>query len=176
MNGASISRLSESPRGVPLAILGASAATLGAAYAFQYVGGLEPCALCLYQRVPYGVVIALTAATALFAGLLGRRGVAAAALASALAFLAGAAIAGFHVGVEQHWWEGLSACGGGGGGADLSIEELKAQILAAPVVRCDEVPWSLLGISMAGYNLLASLAFAGASLWAARRLAARREA
>lgn len=170
MSRASISRLPESPRAVPLAIGGASAATLAVAYAFQYVGGLAPCALCLYQRIPYGVVIVLAAATVIFAGLLGRRGVAAAALASALVFLAGAAIAGFHVGVEQHWWEGLSACGSGG--ADLSIEELKAQILAAPVVRCDEVLWSLLGISMAGYNFLASLAFAGASLWAARWLVA----
>jgi disulfide bond formation protein DsbB len=73
-------------------------------------------------------------------------------------WFASAGIAGFHVGVEQHWWEGLEACGAGGVDAGANFDDLKAAILAAPLVRCDEVPWSLFGISLAGYNFLASAA------------------
>lgn len=144
-----------------------SAAILGAALLSQYVGGLQPCVLCVYQRWPYVVTIALGLAG--FA--LARRHPAAARIALALAgltFLAGGCIAGFHVGVEQGWWQGTSGCGAPAGGA-MTLEDLRAQVLAAPVVRCDEVPWSLLGISMAGYNFLISLALAGAALWLAAR-------
>lgn len=149
-----------------------SAAVLGAALLSQFVGGLQPCVLCLYQRWPYVATIALGLAG--FA--LARRHPDAARIMLALAglvFLVGAGIAGFHVGVEQGWWQGTAGCGAPAGGA-MTLEQLRAQVLAAPVVRCDEVPWSLLGISMAGYNFLVSLALAGAALWVALGLAARR--
>src|SRR5690606_26210528 len=109
---------------------------------------------CVYQRWPYVATIALGLAG--FA--LARRHPAAARIALGLAgltFLVGGGIAGFHVGVEQGWWQGTSGCGApasGTGGGAMTLEQLRAQVLAAPVVRCDEVPWSLLGISMAGYN------------------------
>tara|TARA_Y100000766_G_C18378467_1_gene352325 strand:- start:129 stop:440 length:312 start_codon:yes stop_codon:yes gene_type:complete len=77
--------------------------------------------------------------------------------ASSIAILSGAGIAGFHVGVEQHWWEGLASCGGAGGILN-SVEALRQQIMSAPVFRCAEVAWSLFGISMSGYNFLISLA------------------
>ena len=72
---------------------------------------------------------------------------------------ANAALAGYHVGVEQKWWEGPASCSAAVA-AGTSFEDLKAQLLAAPIVRCDEVPWSLFGISMAGYNVLLSAGFA----------------
>jgi disulfide bond formation protein DsbB len=165
-------RLTARPRLWPAAAFAASLAMLAGAWGFQYIGGLQPCALCLYQRWPYWVAMGIGLAGVLLARRLGARGMAALAGAGALTFLAGAAIAGFHVGVEQHWWEGLAACGGAGGLNDpgLSLAELRARLLATPVVRCDEVPWSLFGISLAGYNFVASLALAGASGWAARNL------
>lgn len=127
---------------------------LGSAYGFQYLGGLQPCALCLYQRWPWWAAIALGAA-ALF--LRGRAmGLVLGLLASAVV-LGGAGIAAFHVGVEQHWWPGLASCGGVSD-APMTLEALKRQIMSAPVVRCDEIPWSLFGISMAGYNALLSFA------------------
>ena len=149
----------------PALILAASVATLGGAFLFQYVGGLAPCVLCIYQRYPYGVTIALSAAVLFLAD---GRARSALLLLCGVAFLAGAGIGVFHVGVEQHWWEGTAACTGGSGPAG-SLEALRAQIMAAPVVRCDQVAWSLFGISMAGYNVLISLALALLSLWAARR-------
>jgi len=146
----------------PLLLLLASGAILGTALASQYWGGLTPCELCYWQRYAYLAAMA-PALLALFvpgrfrAVLLG---------VTALVFLGGAGIAFFHVGVEQKWWAGLSGCGVTGG-AD-SIEALKAQIMAAPVVRCDDIAFQLLGISMAGWNVLASVLLAGFAALAAR--------
>jgi disulfide bond formation protein DsbB len=134
----------------------ASAAMLGGAYAFQYWGGYAPCVLCWWQRYAHMGVIALAALALLPVGTAVR---ALLLLAAAAAALAGAGIAGFHVGVEQHWWQGTAACGSTLGPA-TTIEEMRQRLLAQPVVRCDEVAWSLFGISMAGYNLVLSLALA----------------
>jgi len=140
--------------------LAAAQAALGIAvllsvYGSQYLGGLRPCVLCLYQRWPWWVAVGLAAVA------LGLRGqakwqMAAVGLAS-LSLLVGAGIAVFHVGVEQHWWQGLASCGGVSD-MPMTVEALKAQIMSAPVVRCDEVAWSFLGLSMAGYNALISTA------------------
>ena len=164
-----IAEITANPRLVFALLLGASAAILAAAFASQYIGGLEPCVLCLYQRVPYGVVIALSGLGLVLSGLAPppRGVIAVLGGVCAAAFLVNAGIATFHVGVEQHWWQGTEACGAAGTTA-RTIEQLRAQIFAAPVARCDEVPWSLFGISMAGYNVLASLVLAVASAIAAR--------
>jgi disulfide bond formation protein DsbB len=82
---------------------------------------------------------------------------------AALAFLAGAGLAFYHVGVEQHWFAGPSACTGAATAAD-TVEALKARILGQMPVRCDEPAWSLWGISLAGWNLLASLGTGSACL------------
>ncbi|MCP4326998.1 MAG: disulfide bond formation protein B [Alphaproteobacteria bacterium] len=133
---------------------------LAGAFAFQYIGDLAPCVLCIYQRYPYGVAIVL----GVLAIVLWRTRAARWLLALAgVALIIDAGIAGFHVGVEQQWWAGTAECGGNLGGG-LSLEQLKSQILAAPVVRCDEVAWSLFGISMAGYNMLLALALAATAL------------
>lgn len=163
-------RISAGPRPLAALIFAVSAGALISAFLSEYVGGLVPCILCLYQRVVYVVVLVLAGLIFVLAGAMGTRAAAGAIALTALIFLTGAAVAGFHVGVEQHWWSGTQACGTTID-PNLPLAELKARLLAQPVVRCDEVSWSLFGVSMAGYNFLASLVFAGASLWAARRLA-----
>ena len=140
------------PRVAALVVLLASAVLLAGALAFQYLGGYAPCVLCHWQRYAHAVATVLAVAT--FA--VPRAATALTGLAG-LALLIGAGIAVFHIGVEQHWWQGTAECGSAVGGAS-SIEELRARLLAQPIVRCDEVAWSLFGISMAGYNFLASLA------------------
>jgi disulfide bond formation protein DsbB len=75
-------------------------------------------------------------------------------------FALGVAFAFYHVGVEQHWFAGPSACTASGGGA-LTLEEMKRQIIGTAPVLCDRVQWSLFGVSLAGWNLLASLGMAG---------------
>lgn len=157
--------------GVPPRLAAALTTALGAgalalAFAAQYLGGLAPCVLCIYQRYPYGVVAGLGILALLLGG---SRGTVRALVALAgIALLVNAGIAAFHVGVEQHWWAGTAECGATLG-AGLTAEELKAQLMAAPVVRCDEIPWSLFGISMAGYNFLLALVSGLAALaWAAR--------
>ena len=134
-----------------LFLIAVGVVSLGAAFGSQYLGGLRPCILCIYQRYPYGVVIAL----GLLALLLWRRPklVGGLALLAAIALFVDAGIAAFHVGVEQHWWKGTNECSNLID-PNLSIEELKKALLEQPVVACDEVAWSLFGISMAGYNFI----------------------
>lgn len=153
-----------------LGLLAASVLILGAAFAFQLIGGLQPCELCLWQRYPYAVAIGLTGlGIGLARAGVSRRVLALLLLLCALTFLTGAGIALFHVGVEQKWWQGTSACVAQISGV-TTMEDFRQRLLAAPVVRCDEVAWSLFGLSMAGYNMLLSLALGLASLIATRRL------
>ena len=163
MNG--LTAFLDRPRLIFAAILIISLGALANAYVAQYVYGFEPCRLCLYQRVPYAVT-ALLAIIAFFLASGGGR-VAMAALCAG-AYLAGAGIAFYHVGVEQHWW--LSECTGALA-RDLSIEEMKAQLMSKPQKPCDDVEWTFLGLSMATYNAVFSLALAAASLAGARLLA-----
>jgi disulfide bond formation protein DsbB len=153
-------------RGAPLALLLISVAVVGAALLSQYWVGLQPCELCLYERWPYYAAAALALVTL----AVGRRDLSRAALVlAALIFVAGAALAFYHVGVEQHWFAGPTACTGPA--LDMSSPEaLRAQLLATPPVRCDAVQWSLFGVSLAGFNLLASLLLVLASLVGAARL------
>ena len=131
-----------------------SAVILGGALASQYLGGLQPCMLCLWQRYPYGVAIAL-GVLALILG--GREGWAEPViLLMGVVLLVGAGIAAFHAGVEYGWWTGLETCGGVRPPSD-SVEELRRRLLEAPLVRCDEPAWTLLGISLAGFNFLAAV-------------------
>ena len=154
------------PGRAALTVLVASAGILLAAFAFQHIGGLQPCVLCIYQRYPYGMTIAASAAAALLAYLDRGRWSRLLIALCGLTFLVGAGIAAFHVGVELQWWAGTSECGGQATGAD-TVAELKRQLMGQGVVRCDAVAWSFLGVSMAGWNLLLSLGLAGISLAAA---------
>jgi disulfide bond formation protein DsbB len=156
-------------RHAPWLLLAASAATLGAALVSQYVFGLAPCVLCIYQRWPYVAVMVLAAG----AWALGRNPKGRAALLGlcAVALLIGTGIAVYHVGVEQHWWQGTAECTADSLNEAKTVDQLRAMLETAPVVRCDEVAWSLFGISMAGYNVLVSLGLAALSLIAAVRTA-----
>src|SRR5215203_5189179 len=120
-------------------------ALLGGALGSQYLGGLHPCEICYWQRWPHAAAIllaagafALPARSRLLTGL------------AALAIAVSGAIGVFHAGVELGWWEGLTRCTAGGA---LSLEDL----MNVPLVRCDQVQWLWLGISMAGWNALLSL-------------------
>lgn len=159
------------PRLVFAALLGATVAILGTALASQYLGGLKPCQLCLWQRYPYAVVIGLAGAGFGLARVPGMplRLLAALAGLIALALVTDAGIAAFHVGVEQHWWKGLAGCTGETGAATTAAD-LARQLKATAVTRCDEVAWSFLGISMAGYNFLAAGALALFAAAATRRM------
>ena len=164
-----VARVTASPRLVAALIFAISTGALISALMFEYLGGLLPCILCLYQRVIYVVALVLSGMIFFLSGAMGTRAASSAIGLSALIFLSGASVSGFHVGVEQGWWSGTQTCGTTID-PNLPLAELKARLLAQPMVRCDEVPWSLFGISMAGYNFLASLIFASASLLAAYQL------
>ncbi len=150
----------------PFGIFAVSVTALANAYIAEYAFGLEPCILCLYQRVPYAAASVLGLA-ALFRPSLRSRAVAVAGVV----FLVGSAIAFYHVGVEQHWWVSAASCGAGGGEGPATVEELRQMLTRGrPVKACDEVDWTLFGLSMATYNVALSLALATASLWAADKL------
>ncbi|MFY9212591.1 MAG: disulfide bond formation protein B [Aestuariivita sp.] len=140
---------------------GGSAALLLAAYAFQHIGGMAPCALCIWQRWPHGAAIVLGG----LALVLGGRAL---AWLGALAALTTAGIGLYHTGVERGWWQGPSTCSGADIGS-LSPEELFEQIMTAPLVRCDEVAWQMLGLSMASWNAVAALGLAVLWVLAATR-------
>jgi disulfide bond formation protein DsbB len=149
-----------STRGFPIFVLAASAIVLGGALFSQHWGGLAPCELCLLQRWPWGVAIVIS----FVATMVGSRpALPWVALLLATAFAVGTVLAFYHVGVEQHWFAGPTACSGAATAAD-TLEALKAQILRQQPVRCDEVAWSLWGVSLAGWNLLASLVMTGVCL------------
>lgn len=142
-----------------LALLGSST-LLGGALAFQYVGGLAPCEMCYWQRWPHLAAIAL----GLAAWALARRGARQALVALAgLAILAAAGLGLFHAGVEQRWWQGPTTCSAPPAGG--SAQDILAEMLAAPIVRCDAIPWELFGLSLAGWNALLSALIGGAVLW-----------
>jgi disulfide bond formation protein DsbB len=129
---------------------------LGGALFSQYVGGLYPCEMCYWQRWPHGAAILL----ALGAFVLPARSRLLVQLA-ALAIAISGAIGVFHAGVELGWWEGITHCTATGA---ASLQD----ILNVPLIRCDQVQWSFLGISMAGWNAILSLAAAAAIVVLAR--------
>jgi disulfide bond formation protein DsbB len=156
------------PGRFPIFVLVASAAVLGGAFMSQYWGGLAPCELCLLQRWPWVAAILIS----LIAITVGSRSTLPwVALLLIMVFAVGSVLALYHVGVEKHWFAGPDACTGAATAAD-TVETLKARILGQMPVRCDEPAWLLWGISLAGWNLLASVVMGGSCLavfWRLRR-------
>ncbi len=142
--------------GVPLALL-------GGALLSEYVGKLYPCEMCWWQRYPHGVAILLAAGAML--SPLGAPRTRVLTLLAAAAIAVSGAIGVFHAGVEYGWWEGLTSC-------TTSGATSLADIMAVPLIRCDQVPWSLAGISLAGFNAIFSLGGALAVILLARRKSA----
>ena len=141
---------------------GISTTLLVGALLFQYVGGLEPCNLCIWQRWPHLAVI--------IAAFIGLRGVMPRCMLW-LAFIAGSisvGLGGYHAGIEYGFWTGPAGCTTSLA-LDGDIKTLTQQLLNMPLVRCDEVPWSLFGLSMAGWNALISLDIIAAALISLRR-------
>ena len=138
-----------------------SLAVLGGAFAFQYIGGLAPCHLCLLQRWPHAAAVAIGLLALAIPGRL-------LPLAGAAAALTTAGIGIYHTGVERLWWAGPTSCSAGSI-AGLDVKDLlDPSIVVAPVVRCDEVAWQMLGLSMASWNVVVSLGLALIWLMAAR--------
>lgn len=151
------------PRAASLLLGAAAFAVLLSALGLQYLGGLPPCHLCILQRYPYAALIVI--------GIIGSfwqprlmLGLAAAAL------LVSAGLAGYHLGVEQGWWALPAGCAVGGDAG--SVEELKRMLAEAPPT-CDQVSFTFLGLSLAAWNGLISLALA--ALAAAFALAGGRQ-
>lgn len=156
-----------------LAIAAISAATLAGAWFFQLVLDIRPCPLCLEQRyayylaIPVGALVALAAArdtprSVLIAGL----------VVLAAAALGNAWLGAYHAGVEWKWWQGPTDCSGpvvNLGSAGNLLERLET----TKVIRCDEVQWRFLGLSLAGYNVLISLLMAAIAGWGIVRLQRR---
>lgn len=154
------------PRGYSALIVLITVGALGTAFTAQFAYGLEPCVLCVYQRVPY-----------LFLAILGIYGLGQAdhgpvhgiALLAALMFAAGAAIAFFHVGVEQRWWESGLPCQGGLEPTQTT-QDFLASLQTKPTKSCADIDWALFGVSMATYNFVLSAAMAILSLIAWPRI------
>lgn len=151
---------------VPWLATGGALAALCVTWIAQYGFGLAPCELCYWQRYGYWAAIALGIVAILQPAGTARR--TAALWLLTLTFLAVAGVALFHVGVEQKWWEGTSACVGQIG-TGMTPEELQQAIQNAPIVRCDEPAWIMFGISMAGYDVVYALLLAVFTLRGALR-------
>lgn len=139
----------------PLFILwglgGISIAALAAALISQYVFGLLPCDLCIYQRIPYAVVILLCLFGIMATKVMGTTYGALNIALCGIALLINSGIAVYHVGVEESWW--TSGCAVGDL-ASMTVDDFATAIKSAPAVSCSAKPWTLFGVSMAGYNVL----------------------
>jgi disulfide bond formation protein DsbB len=148
-------------------------ATLAGAWFFQLVLDIRPCPLCLEQRYAYYLAIPLAVLVAIAATRDVPRGLVVTGLALlALAALANAVLGGYHAGVEWTFWQGPTDCSGPVvdlGKAGSLLERLDT----VKVIRCDEVQWRFLGLSLAGYNVLISLLMAAIALWGAGKTARR---
>ena len=152
--------MAQRTRLIILAMAG-SLAMLAGAFAFQYIGGLAPCHLCLLQRWPHAAALAIGLLALAIPGRL-------LPLAGAAAALTTAGIGIYHTGVERLWWAGPTSCSAGSI-AGLDVKDLlDPSIVVAPVIRCDEVAWQMLGLSMASWNVVLSLGLALIWLLAAR--------
>jgi disulfide bond formation protein DsbB len=136
------------------------AALLAGAYGSQYLGGLHPCEMCYWQRWPHFAALALGLGAYALSGL-PDRGRSLVWLA-ALAILVSGAIGVYHAGVELDIFEGLTSCSSGGA---RSLDD----VFSAPLIRCDEAQYKLLGLSMAAWNAIISTGFGLAILWLSLR-------
>ena len=148
-----------------LAITAIAVATLAGAWFFQLVLDIRPCPLCLEQRYAYYLAVPLGALVALAAA----KGTSRLVLLGGLAILAAATLGNawlgtYHAGVEWHLWQGPTDCTGTIGNLG-SAGSLLQRLETVKVIRCDEVQWRFLGLSLAGYNVLISLLMAAIAAW-----------
>jgi len=132
-----------------LAAAGSAALLLGA-FAFQYIGGMAPCEMCIWQRWPHAIAILAGIFLIFFPGRI-------LTLLAGLVVLFGSGLGVFHAGVEQHWWQGPTACTGSELATGSGLLDMSAPV---NVVMCDQIAWQMFGISMAGWNAIISLVLA----------------
>ena len=145
-------------------ILLAAIATIAGALMFEYVFGLAPCPLCLRQRIPYYVAMPIALAAVVLPRRWARLGVG----LLALVFLVSAGLGVHHAGVEWGWWPGPTDCAGAPPPQPSGMGDFLNQLQRTRVVSCTEAAWRFLGLSLAGWNAVISLALAGVailSLW-----------
>lgn len=154
-----------------LAIAAVAALTLGGAWFFQLVLDIRPCPLCLEQRYAYYLAVPLALLVAVAAMRRAPRVIVMSGFAVlALAALGNAGLGGYHAGVEWQFWQGPTDCSGPI--VDLgSAGSLLQRLDTVKVIRCDEVQWRFLGLSLAGYNVLISLSMAALAGWGLLHLA-----
>ena len=153
-----IDRLTTPEKVVSFALL-ISVTLIAAAHIMERFGGLEACILCLDQREAHWAAIGISVAALFSARILKARiGAAAGVGALALVYTFSAGLAFYHVGVEFEYWPGPAICAGGGGNTEVDLAAVQDALSGTKtdVVSCDDVQWSFLGISLAGYNLLIS--------------------
>lgn len=143
-------------------------ALLGGALGSQYLGGLHPCEMCYWQRWPHAAAIVLAALS--FTAPAGSSRSRTLVLLAALAIAVSGAIGVYHAGVEAKIFEGFTQCTSTA--RSTNTAELLRQITHAPIIRCDQVQFRFLGISMAGWNAILSLG--GAALILVLSLRAKR--
>ena len=138
---------------------------LAGAWGFQLIGRLFPCEMCHWQRWPHYAALALALLSFAVGGPRTKRTLVAGA--AALVVVSGL-IGVFHAGVEYHWWQGITACTQTVSTAGMDLQHSLDAIMHAPIVRCDQAQWSLLGLSLAGWNAILSFAGAGLIVWQSR--------
>jgi len=146
----------------PILLILVGAGALATAFTAQFGFGLEPCVLCLYQRVPFAIALVLGAV-----GLWRPQDLAIIFALAAAAFAINCGIAVYHVGVEQHWWASAVGCGGKLV-TQASVADLMASLHTKPPKSCDTVDWTMFGISIAGWNIVFSAGLALASFYVLR--------
>jgi disulfide bond formation protein DsbB len=140
--------------------LAVPAALMAGALGSEFIGGLYPCEMCHWQRWPHEAAIGLT----ILAFFLKPPARTILILIAAIAIIISGGIGVFHAGVEYGWWEGLTTCSNTAQGGSL------ADIMSAPLIRCDVPQWTFAGISLAGFNALFSIA-GGIAILAMLRIA-----
>ena len=156
-------RISLTTRQAALAVAAGAAATVGGALVFEHVFGYVPCKLCLIQRNPYYIAIPLGVLAALMPPRWARAGL----WLLALVFAVSAGLGAYHSGVEWGVFAGPSDCGGGSGAAGANVGDFLNQLQSTRVVSCTEAAWRFLGLSLAGWNVVISLALAAFAVRAA---------
>ncbi len=151
---------------IALATLG-SLALFGGALLFQYYGGLAPCHLCLLQRWPHRIALGIGVVALLVPNVMAQRLL---ALAGALTMVVSVGLGSYHSGVEQKWWEGPTTCTAGSI-SGVKTDDLLNQIMNADVIHCDQIAWSMWGLSMASWNAVISAVLVAIWLTAASRRA-----
>lgn len=135
----------------PIALMSIGMGSLAFAFTAQYGFNLEPCILCLYQRIPFAIVAILGGI-----GYYRPQWLAPLFAMATAAFAINSAIAFYHFGVEQHWWVSAAGCGGGNVNTVNSAADILASLDKPQPKACDAVDWTFLGVSMAGWNIVFS--------------------